>query len=167
MKTLVTALVIYGFTLVLGMAEESDIKADKKKVKEFHITLQETIKPGESLKGTLRIDLPEGWHTYSDPPGDSGMPPKIDFTLPQGWKAVRGPLPKAKTFKDAAGVTFGYEDKLIIPFTLTASEQLKPGTTALITVSAQWLICKDVCLPREEKVQLKLNVINQEKKDKK
>ena len=37
----------------------------------------ENVHPGDRLRGAIVIALASGWHTYGDPPGDSGMPPAV------------------------------------------------------------------------------------------
>ena len=108
----------------------------------------ENVHPGDRLRGAIVIALASGWHTYGDPPGDSGMPPAVSFTVPDGWSADLQPLPQSREFRDAAGVTFGYENELRIPFTVSVPENAEPRERAEIEVAVDWLVCKDVCLPQ-------------------
>ena len=45
------------------------------------------IVPGQVLHAGLRIRLDPGWHVYWKNPGDSGMPPTLAWTLPEGYSA--------------------------------------------------------------------------------
>ena len=54
------------------------------------------IKIGENFVFGIKFDLAPGWHTYWKNPGDSGLPPDIKWTTPQGiseakmlWPAPR------------------------------------------------------------------------------
>ena len=42
---------------------------------------------GKPFTVTLVLDLQPGWHTYWQYPGDSGLPPKVTWYLPEGWSA--------------------------------------------------------------------------------
>ena len=46
----------------------------------------QTIKAGESFWIGLDMVLEEHWHVYWKNPGDSGMPPKVSWGLPEGFK---------------------------------------------------------------------------------
>jgi thiol:disulfide interchange protein DsbD len=116
------------------------------------------VSPGGSLAGRIALAIPDGWHTYSDPPGDSGMPPIIDFELPPGWSSSILPLPEARRFEGPAGVTFGYENTLEIDFLLTAPQQAPGGEKETIRVSVQWLTCKDICLPWSQDFEAEVTV---------
>src|SRR5690242_11830546 len=64
-------------------------------VKAQHLTAQMTslgpaIAPGGKQIVGLVLTLEDGWHVYWINAGDSGEPPQIDWTLPEGFKA--GPM---------------------------------------------------------------------------
>ena len=44
----------------------------------------------------LRLRMEPQWHTYWKNPGDSGLPTKIEWVLPEGWKAgpIQWPYPQ-------------------------------------------------------------------------
>ncbi len=114
---------------------------------ELIIERNPALAPGGELRGEIVLTMAPGWHTYSDPPGDSGMPPIINFAIPPDWEAVLEPLPPAERFEDESGVTFGYENELRIGFHLRAARDATPGAEVEMTIDVQWLICKDICLP--------------------
>src|SRR5579875_3328169 len=53
-------------------------------------TLRPQITPGGTLEAGLVLTLEENWHVYWVNAGDSGEPPKINWTLPKGISV--GPL---------------------------------------------------------------------------
>lgn len=116
------------------------------------------VKPGGEVTGRFVITLAEDWHTYSDPPGDSGMAPIINFTLPDGWTAAISPLPEPDRFEDEAGVTLGYEHELSVGFRLKVSDKAISGSTAEIKLTIQYLICKDICLPQSADLRAVLKI---------
>src|SRR5260370_19124521 len=55
---------------------EADLVADKA-----------GAQPGKALLVGLRLRMEPHWHTYWKNPGDSGLPTKIQWVLPDGLKA--------------------------------------------------------------------------------
>jgi thiol:disulfide interchange protein DsbD len=103
----------------------------------------------------LRLQMIPHWHTYWRFPGDSGLPTKVDWTLPKGWK-IGGPFwPLPSAIPVPPLVNFGFEGEALIGFLL----DIPPGTpsgTYPIKAKASWLVCKEECIP--EKVDLSLYV---------
>ena len=69
-------------------------------VKAQHLTVElvslgPAIAPGGKQVVGLVITLEEGWHVYWVNAGDSGEPPRINWTLPKGITAgpMRFPIP--------------------------------------------------------------------------
>src|SRR3989338_9426091 len=54
------------------------------------VSSTESVKPGLPFWVALRMNMEEGWHTYWQNPGDSGMTTKITWEPPQG--AEVGPI---------------------------------------------------------------------------
>jgi thiol:disulfide interchange protein DsbD len=112
--------------------------------------------PGQALTVALRLEQEPGWHTYWRDPGDAGLATTVDWDLPTGVKA--GPLlwPKPMVFKDPGGLTgYGYLDEA---FLLTEIKIPAAYADEKLTLKAQanWLVCKDVCIPGDAGVSLVL-----------
>ena len=91
----------------------------------------------------VTINHDEGWHTYWKNPGDAGIASSFKFAKP--LKAFEWPVPE-KHLEAGDILTIGYEGKQHFFF------EDAPGLVdAHITV----LICKDICIPGEAKLQLK------------
>jgi thiol:disulfide interchange protein DsbD len=99
------------------------------------------------LTVALRLKHDPHWHTYWQVPGDSGLPTTIKWALPEGWSAgpIQWPVPQ----RLAAGplMNFGYEGEILLLTRLTPPANVKPGDTVTLQARADWLICKDVCIP--------------------
>lgn len=119
------------------------------------------LAPGGSVDGFIRLHLAEGWHTYSDPPGDSGMAPIIQFKVPPGWQAEILPLPPAKRFEGPEGITFGYENNLDIRFRVRAPSDAQATSSVDVSVNIQWLICQEICLPMSAELRAVLKIAKQ------
>src|SRR3979490_1253925 len=58
---------------------------------------------GAVLLGGIAIQLQPGWHTYWGTPGDSGVPPRFDFSKSDNVEAVAVLYPAPQKFDDGAG----------------------------------------------------------------
>src|ERR1700676_3007373 len=58
---------------------------------------------GAVLLGGIAVQLQPGWHTYWRTPGDSGVPPRFDFSKSENVDAVTVMWPAATQFDDGAG----------------------------------------------------------------
>ena len=115
-----------------------------------------TIAPGQKLHVALVQKIQKGWHTYWVNPGDSGLPTTIDWSLPSGLTAgdIQWPAPKRIPFGPL--VSYGYEDRVILPVTVTAPRTLPTGGDIALTGHASWLVCSNVCVPEESDIKLVL-----------
>jgi thiol:disulfide interchange protein DsbD len=116
------------------------------------------IAPGETLWVDLHLDIAQGWHTYWRNPGDSGLPTRIDWTLPPGFAAGDIAWPVPERFVQGTIGNYGYSDAVDLLVPITAPTTLAPGAAATITANASWLVCSDICIPGEAKLTLDLPV---------
>src|SRR6266540_1842659 len=64
---------------------------------------------GSVLMGGIEIQLQPGWKTYWRTPGDSGVPPRFDFSKSANVESVTPLYPAPKKFDDGAGgISYGY-----------------------------------------------------------
>ncbi len=139
----------------LGNGEPGPVKAQ-------HLTAElisdsGTVTPGTTSRVALLLTLEPGWHVYWIYAGDSGEPPSAAWSLPQGFAV--GPMQFATPSRLPLGplMDYGYEGRAVFPFSLSTSRQLAPGTTTL-KAHAQWLVCREVCIPGKAYLGLNLNV---------
>ena len=109
----------------------------------------DSIAPGRPLRLALRLRLAPGWHSYWQNPGDAGAAPSLDLTLPGGTAGPIGwPLPRVVA--EGPLVTYAYEGEVVLPLTVTGAV---PGH---LTAEAQWLACRDICVPEQARLVLDL-----------
>src|SRR6202048_594358 len=60
---------------------------------------------GAVLLGGIAVQLQPGWKTYWRTPGDSGVPPRFDFSKSDNVEAVTVMWPAPMKFDDGAGGT--------------------------------------------------------------
>ncbi len=105
-----------------------------------------SIAPRDSFTVALRLRPDSGWHVYWSNPGDAGMPPSLTWTLPNTWTAtpLRFPVPHRQDVPPFT--SFGYEREVWYPAKVFAGGQ-NAGPRALVRARAEWLICREECLP--------------------
>ncbi|MGA2217566.1 MAG: thioredoxin family protein, partial [Terracidiphilus sp.] len=104
------------------------------------------------------------WHVYWKNAGDSGEPPHIKWTLPQGITA--GPLqfPAPKRLALGPLMDFGYEGEVMFPHTFSTDKAAKPGQVKLLA-KVDWLVCREVCIPGKAELEKSGFVIDRLLKD--
>ncbi len=109
--------------------------------------------PGKPATVGLRLKMDEHWHTYWRNPGDSGLPTKIRWTLPEGWKAgpIQWPYPEGQRVGPL--MNYGYSDEVLLLVELTPPPDAKPGPVA-IKADADWLVCKEICIPEKAALEM-------------
>ncbi|HET7033185.1 MAG TPA: thioredoxin family protein [Casimicrobiaceae bacterium] len=122
------------------------------------VAAQTAVVPGEPLTVALRLSMQKGWHTYWQNPGDSGLPTTLEWKLPAGVTAgpIEWPVPRALP----AGplVNYGYDGEVLHLVTLNPQSTLTTGTSAILRARADWLVCKEVCIPEGADLELALPI---------
>ncbi|MBT9487284.1 MAG: thioredoxin family protein [Rubrivivax sp.] len=113
------------------------------------------IAPGKTVQLGLRIDHQPHWHTYWKNPGDSGLPTLLEWQLPAGVTAGEVAWPTPKQLPLGPLVNFGFEDTLLLPVAVQVPAGFSADTLD-VGLRAEWLVCKDVCIP--ESGEFKLSV---------
>jgi thiol:disulfide interchange protein DsbD len=120
------------------------------------VSEQDAAVTGKEFWVGLELHLDNGWHTYWKNPGDSGLAPKIKWTLPPGVTAgdIHWPYPMRLTTGPLT--SFGYEHQvfLLVPINVSGNVQSKD-----IDLKAQvhWLTCdKEECIPGSAELNLLL-----------
>src|SRR5664279_5701955 len=102
--------------------------------------------PGQTTTVALRLRMEDGWHTYWQNPGDSGLPTTLAWTLPAGVTAgpIQWPAPHALPVGPL--VNYGYEGEVLHLVELKATPALAAGN-ATLKARADWLVCRETCIP--------------------
>ncbi len=119
----------------------------------------EGVAPGKTVWVGLQLAHQPEWHTYWKNSGDSGLPTELQWTLPAGVEAgdIAWPLPRKIPIGNLAN--YGYEGTVLLPVPLTVTESFKPSPFSGdldIRLKANWLVCKQECIPEEGEFALKL-----------
>jgi thiol:disulfide interchange protein len=128
-----------------------------------HLTVELTsLSPQVAVGGKVEVGLvmtiEEHWHVYWVNAGDSGEPPAIKWTLPDGMTAGPMRFPAPQRLPLGPLMDFGYEDQVAFPVLMTVSPSTKPGKVHL-DAKITWLVCASQCLPGKAHLGLDLDVV--------
>jgi thiol:disulfide interchange protein DsbD len=124
------------------------------------ISERAAIAPGDVFfLVAANFDLDEdGWHVYWKNPGDSGLKPEVQWTLPDGVEAGEFKWPAPHAIPLATLMNYGYEHQVVFPIEFKVPAGLKPGDSVAFTGQFDFLICQEICIPDDATVSLTLPV---------
>ena len=116
-----------------------------------------SVQAGRPFTVGLRMKMSRGWHVYWKNPGDSGLPPRVAWSLPPGFTA--GPIQWAAPERIPANtlVSYGYTGEVLLPVEIMPPERLDLDSVR-IAGRLEWLECADVCVPGSTSLSLSLPV---------
>jgi DsbC/DsbD-like thiol-disulfide interchange protein len=107
---------------------------------------------GAVLLGGIGFQLQPGWKTYWRTPGDSGVPPRFDFSKSENIEAVTVLWPAPAKFDDGAGGhSMGYHNQIVLPLRIVARNTDKPVT---LRADINYAVCEKLCIPVEANAEL-------------
>jgi DsbC/DsbD-like thiol-disulfide interchange protein len=112
---------------------------------------------GAVLMGGVAFQLQPGWKTYWRTPGDSGVPPRFDFSKSENIEAVTVLWPAPLKFDDGAGGhSLGYHDQVILPLRIVAKNADKP---VMLRAAINYAVCEKLCIPVEANAELPITSV--------
>ncbi|MEP7068225.1 MAG: protein-disulfide reductase DsbD domain-containing protein [Usitatibacter sp.] len=121
------------------------------------VAQKSAAQPGKPTLVGLKLRMEPLWHTYWRNPGDSGLPTRIQWILPEGWKAGEIQWPYPHPLPVGPLMNYGYEDEVVLLAELTPPASAASGTVP-IKARAEWLVCKDICIPEKGELDMALAV---------
>jgi DsbC/DsbD-like thiol-disulfide interchange protein len=107
---------------------------------------------GPVLLGGIAVQLDPGWKTYWRTSGDSGVPPRFDFSKSDNVEAVTVLWPAPMKFDDGAGgVSLGYHNQVILPLRIVPKSTDKP---VMLRAGINYAVCEQICIPVEASAEL-------------
>ncbi|WP_416547370.1 protein-disulfide reductase DsbD family protein [Limnohabitans sp. DCL3] len=126
---------------------------------ELLVHAPEGIRAGQTFWLGLQIEHQPHWHTYWQNPGDSGLPTRLQWQLPVGLQAgdIAWPLPKKIPIGTLAN--YGYEGRLLltVPVKVGADLRFPDNGSLVLGMQAEWLVCRQECIPQEGRFSLSLS----------
>jgi thiol:disulfide interchange protein/DsbC/DsbD-like thiol-disulfide interchange protein len=123
------------------------------------VAQRSAVQPGQSVQVGLLLQHIPHWHSYWRNPGDSGLPTTLTWTLPPQSQIGEIEWPAPKRLPIGPLVNYGYEGEVLLPMSFTAPSNARPGEDLRLSAKATWLVCKDVCIPEEATLELRLPVV--------
>src|SRR5580693_2687725 len=107
---------------------------------------------GAVLLGGIAFQLQPGWKTYWRTSGDSGVPPRFDFSKSENIEAVTVLWPAPMKFEDGAGgFSLGYHDQVVLPLRIVPKSNDKPVT---LRADINYAVCEKICIPVDASAEL-------------
>lgn len=117
----------------------------------------EGLEPGKPVWVGLQLAHQPKWHSYWKNSGDSGLPTKLEWKLPVGVLAGKIAWPTPGKYSIGTLINYGYENTVLLPAPLNITPEFKPsalGGTLEVKLKAQWLVCRELCIPEEGEFSL-------------
>ncbi|WP_289173935.1 thioredoxin family protein [uncultured Parasutterella sp.] len=118
--------------------------------------------PGTEFEIGLLLRHDSKWHTYWKSTGDTGLPTRIQWSLPQGWHASEILWPTPAVFKIGDLVNYGYGDEVLLPVRISVPASAEVGSVQDIKAEVSWLMCADQCVPGKASLTLAVQVADKD-----
>ncbi|MEO1199986.1 MAG: protein-disulfide reductase DsbD domain-containing protein [Pseudomonadota bacterium] len=116
------------------------VKGDHSELRLIHAG---TANDGALIAG-IEIRLDPDWKTYWRYPGDSGIPPRFDFSASKNVASVEVHYPAPVRFEDSGGQSIGYKIDVIFPLTVTPRD---PEAPVILNGLIDYAVCANICIP--------------------
>jgi thiol:disulfide interchange protein DsbD len=125
------------------------------------VSEQAALVPGTSATLALRLSIEPGWHTYWRNPGESGLPTTLAWRVPAGYAAGDIVWPAPRALPAGPLVNYGYEGQVFHLVPLAVPANAPPGSSVTLAARADWLVCKETCIPEGADLALEMPIATQ------
>lgn len=148
---------LFLLSLVVGATGFAQLVKDRHVAAEL-VSEFATVEPGQIFHLALRLVHDPHWHTYYQNPGTgyatsltwNDIPAQIEVS------GIKWPTPDDKKFGEAT--IYAYEGETLLLFEVYVDDDLAPGTTLTFSGYADWLMCREVCIPGGADVQTTVRI---------
>jgi DsbC/DsbD-like thiol-disulfide interchange protein len=134
-------------------ADESRWDGDQRGAVRLIAAAQRGEGPATIHRAGVEIRLAPGWKTYWRYPGDSGIPPRFDFTRSRNLKSVTIRYPAPHRLADEGGTSIGYKNGVVFPLDIVPQDAAQP---VALSVAVEYAVCEKICVPAEGTAELTL-----------
>lgn len=133
-----------------------------KHVKASLVSEETSLEPGATILLGVRFKIEDGWHIYWNGLNDTGTPPVIELTAPEGFEVqpVIWPAPK-RHIAPGDLLDHIYEGEVLLMIPVKVPSSAARGSSVTFTAKAKWLVCNEMCVPEEADLTLKLPIAAQ------
>lgn len=153
--------IIYFAVLFMALVSQSitPVYADEELERYAEATIiaeRTAIHPADKITLAIDIKLAPHWHVYWKNPGDSGLPVRIEWDVPEGFEIgdIQWPTPDKISYDIL--VNYGYYNQAVLLQTLKTPDTLPAGKITL-TATVNMLVCNDICIPETSTISIDLN----------
>ncbi len=100
----------------------------------------------------VRFQIAPEWHLYWKNPGDAGLAPKVQWTLPEGITVSDLQFPTPHKIATESAVDYGYDRELVLLATITPPKT--PTKNFMLKADLTWLVCRESCIPGDATLEL-------------
>lgn len=117
--------------------------------------------PGARHTIALTFDIDPGWHTYWPGQNDTGQPIEFALELPPGFESAPPAWPAPRRYELPGDILdHGYEkEEATILISVFVPADAEPGETVRFAADAEWLVCREACIPGWGSVELTLPIL--------
>jgi len=117
-----------------------------------------SVAPGAEFELGIHFKIADGWHIYWVNSGESGMPPRIRWSLPDGFQAGRLEFPIPVRHQDKTGITTNvHEGEPVLIARVTAADSIDAARIQ-VKGKLRYLVCKEQCILENTELKLTLPV---------
>jgi DsbC/DsbD-like thiol-disulfide interchange protein len=150
-------LAITCIALVLAVASARGGPAEMEHLSIQLVSDTNSVEPGIPLWVGLLFEMEQDWQIYWRNPGDSGEPPRVRWSLPNGFHAGEIEWPAPARLGSGSVIDYGYQESVLLPVEIETPKGLAPGRVT-ISADVSWLVCKDICVPGKAGLVLSLPI---------
>jgi DsbC/DsbD-like thiol-disulfide interchange protein len=141
-----------SLTVALTMQARAEDASAWQKAAHSAVRLLAGSRSGPVLLGGIALQLDTGWKTYWRTSGDSGVPPRFDFSKSENVEAVTVLWPAPLKFDDGAGgFSLGYHNQVVLPLRIVPKNTERPVT---LRADVSYAVCEKICIPVEASTEL-------------
>jgi thiol:disulfide interchange protein/DsbC/DsbD-like thiol-disulfide interchange protein len=167
-RGLIVGLLNVFFVLAFVPASQAWVESESVEQPQVSVSLvseRPYLVAGQNARFALKIIPDEGWHIYWKNPGDTGIASQLSWQLPADFRVgdLEWPVPERIDYQGATNFGYHGETWLLSQLAIPPSAKNNDSSPTEITLKAQaqWLLCKEICIPGTADLQLRLPVYHQ------
>jgi DsbC/DsbD-like thiol-disulfide interchange protein len=146
--------VIAGAPMPAAAEDASAWSGDQRSAARLLAGERRVVSGATVLRAGIEIKLAPGWKTYWRYPGDSGVPPRFDFSSSDNVKTLEVLWPAPQRFVDDDGSSIGYKGDVILPLHIVPKDK---GAPVLLRLKLDYAICEKLCVPADATAELSVS----------
>jgi thiol:disulfide interchange protein DsbD len=114
------------------------------------------IRPATPFRVGVRLTMRDGWHVNWVNPGDAGLAPVIEWSLPDGYRVGDIEWPFPERYELPGVCIYGYDEEVVLLCRITPPVAPAPEGEVRIGAAVSWLACRESCVPGKADLAMSL-----------